>query len=504
MKQRVFRLTIIFVICFVVLLGRLFVLMIFPDGLSFFRSNSVKDRRVWPVQLREREELEHLVTRFMDDGRGQILFGNGKSWSEQLVGLVPQVLQRELPKYKKKQTFNAVVGQVGRTDHWPIQGKVLPEQGRSGLEATFDTVLASKQPGYIGTLVDAKNQIVIGRSPFIQLPKRGENVRTTIDSAWQNETQSLLSKAHVINGAIVVLRIQDNSILAMASKSPDDENTAVMSATPGSIFKLVTAAAALETQQTRLHDIFYCPGFVPLQGVHMHCWAIHGKENFISALAVSCDTVFAEMAVHLGRIPLQTLSERLGLSSSGLQMWNGQSVLPEAQQGSVLIAHGNDPGLLANTGIGQQDVRLSPLQAALLCSTIANVGWYRPARLVADLEQHQQADVILPRGVWHRAFSRYTAECIKMAMQEVVSNLHGTAHDLSAYDVAAKTGTAELYGTKAVNGWLVGFSPVQHPRFAFAIEVKKAPSSLAHQQIHQIGRELLYWSRQYLQGKNIG
>jgi cell division protein FtsI/penicillin-binding protein 2 len=325
-------------------------------------------------------------------------------------------------------------------------------------------------------------------------PDQGTDLRTTIDPAWRGVAETALAEAGVSHGAVVMLALPNHDVIALANRDTVRPAAipAVMAQVPGSVFKLVTAAAALDTFRYRFDSRFYCPGVVRIPGVHMRCWTEHGRETLATAIAESCDTVFAEVGVHVGRAGLAEMARRLGLFGTGLAEAGGHPVLSEAQAGVVFRYTGEDAGLLANTAIGQQDVRISPVQAARLAAAVADDGWTRDARLVLDAERMGRVLQTFAPAPAHRAFSALTAWQLKRAMRLAVTSPAGTAHALEREHlaVAAKTGTAELDAAGHVNGWMVGFFPYDHPAYAFCVFVGNMPSPAAHRAVVEITRRL--------------
>jgi cell division protein FtsI/penicillin-binding protein 2 len=461
--HRILWLIICFASLFAVLLGRLFVLMIFPA----FAGPQVHGKRQWTVQ-RSHADLEHFHSSLVNDGRGKILYRSG----------APIMLTHNLQQ---------VIGIVGKPDEWPRAGVEVPVAGRSGLQYTFDAMLQGRHAGYTGKLERASQDTRY----FTVRAKAGANVRTTVEYAWQDICEKALSDSHVREGAIVVLDVRTNEILAMASRSSQPlTNDAVLPFVPGSIFKLVVAAAALETHRISRSIHFVCVGRIDTPEIHMACWRTHGHESLRDSIVQSCDTAFANIGVMLGRSPVEVMFHQLGLDTGGIQETAGRTVLPEAKAGQVFRQSGVDKGLLANTAIGQEDVRMSPLQGALLASAVANNGLVRPATMVLDAEQNGKMVRSFQDGMrFHSAFSSATAAFLGSAMNGVAADKNGTFYDLHELPIAVKTGTAELPG-KLVNAWVIGYMHKDHPDIAFAVLSAHVSSSSGHRQVRQIVREL--------------
>jgi cell division protein FtsI/penicillin-binding protein 2 len=488
-----------FAICCAALLGRLFVLMCSPPyGYHLVTSK-------WAQFVTTKTDLQHMMLMETDDGRGRILYNNGFAWSGTSLRKqfgppargVEVVVHSEVAQ---PQIAPAIVGNVGLPDIWPDGSRAVAEQGRTGLESTFDKALIGARPGYIGVMKDVTGEVQ-GSLPFRLAPLSGANIRTSIDYAWQSWADAALKRAAVSSGAVVILDVPTNQVLAMASRdvTHPEQNIAVQAAVPGSVFKIVTAAAALDSYRFGTSARFHCSGEVHIPGVNLHCWAKHGSESLLQALAQSCDVAFAHMGYDVQRAGLTEMGRRVHVEGTGLQTVDGRTVLPEAQHGVLFRHPGNDAGLLANTAIGQEDVRMTPLQAANLASTVANEGLYRDARLALTAEVGKKVLRVYTVGPGEQGMSRATALALARGMRMAVTSPTGTAHALAHASIpcAVKTGTAELTPRSVVNGWLVGFAPYNHPKIAFCVYVGHTSSPSAHEAVRHITNNLLTAYRQF-------
>jgi cell division protein FtsI/penicillin-binding protein 2 len=494
-----------FGLCCAALMGRLFVCMVFPDNTS--QGAAAK----WAARVTTKADLQRLLLLQTDDGRGRILFRSGAPWSGswRVTHFGPQAEAHTVGEHSELTPpgLGAVtVGKVGLPDSWPDSDRPIQEQGRTGLEYTFDKVLTGRRPGYVGLLKNVHGEAEPGMVYQIAASP-GVNIRTTVDFAWQRWAESALTRANLSTGSIVVLNLAQNQVLAMASR--DDEqpnrNVAIQAQTPGSVFKLVTAAAALDSYRYRTNSRFYCSGAANIPGVTMNCWAKHGSETLLQALSQSCDVAFADVGWQIGRAGFEEMTRRLHICETNLQSVDGTPVMPGAESGVVFKRTGNDAGLLANTAIGQEDVRMTPIQAANLASTLANGGLYRDVRLALSAEKGHQTVRLYTTDNATQGMTEATALQIGESMRQAVTLPTGTAHTLKNAPVscAVKTGTAELNPRSVVNGWMVGFAPYDHPQIAFCVFAGHTSSTQAHEVVRQITLELLSTYRQFRPGSII-
>lgn len=459
----------------------------------------------WPA----RAELEHYHLVQVDDGRGRLLYRNGAVWrgGAKVCTVIAGahrlwVQQRDAAA----EPLDPVAGMVGRPDTWPDPARAVAEQGRSGLQHTLDRWLRARRAGYVAVPEDALGRALAG-SPEVIPPERGADVVTTLDMAWQREAEAAIQRVTAPVSALVVLDVKTGDVLAMAGRDTAHPLAipAVRAQVPGSVFKLVTAMAALDSHRFRGDSAFECAGRVThLPGVVMRCWRPHGRESFLDALAQSCDVAFAEVGVALGRRALVTAWHRLDLDRAGLLPAAGLPVLSEAEGGVLFRRSGSDPGLLANSAIGQEDVRLSPLQAARIAAAVADGGVARGARLVLRVEQAGETRLVFPSDRGTRVCSAGAAALLAQAMREAVTSPDGTAHGLASVNppLAVKTGTAQLPNGR-VNAWMAGFLPAGAPRVAFCVFAGDVSEAEGHRQVAQMTRVVAaHWAA--LHGVRMG
>ncbi|GEO26797.1 hypothetical protein AAC03nite_25820 [Alicyclobacillus acidoterrestris] len=502
----------IWIILSAVLLGRLFLVMVFPHGFLAGAGGVSVPR--WKL------DAEHFDLEMTSDARGHIEFADGRLW--QAAGMAGNVKQSggqqaDVNSPATPQAIEAldsahsdsarasvvapeIVGAIGLPDVWPKAGKVVPEQGRSGLEYTFDALLSGRRPGLIGQIAPptGASEVPPAMKPsetFTLTPISGKNVVTTMDESKQRAAEQLLRAAGVAHASIVSIALPDGDISVLASANHQFSD-ALRAIAPGSVFKLVTGAAALESHTYRSDAHFVCRGFLRIPRVRLHCWRTHGRLSLREAIAQSCDVAFAEMGIRLGRTALAVQAQRFGLDTTGLVPYGAEDMIPGADKGVVYRHSGEDEGLLANTAIGQEDVRMTPLQGALLAATLAEDGRYHRARLVRGFSDAQGRFTPFYRrradATGRDACSPYTASVLREGMWAAVHNPSGTAYPLHTYPIAAKTGTAELPNGH-VNAWLIGYqvNASGTPISAFAICVADEPSAQAHAHLFALAKKWL-------------
>ena len=359
--------------------------------------------------------------------------------------------------------------------------------GRMGLEQLLDGALRGRSGGLLVEVNHRARQVrVIGR----RLPEAGAKVVLTIDA----QLQSLIEQAFGPQpGACVVIDPQTGDVLAIASLptfSPaaftgadpvavrrflTDPLTPLMNRAsvgvyqPGSIIKLITAAAGLEQKIITPQTTIVCPGSLRIGDRVFHCWNRdgHGPMTLNEALMQSCNVYFMTVAQRLGAVRLREAMEEAGLShKTGWPL--------EEQPGHLPHRHLSE-GEIALLGIGQGELLVTTLQAAVLAGAFANGGWMVEPSVVRSIADRPVARRSTRRRL---SWSGDTITAIRRGMEEVVRHPSGTGHRAytTAVSIAGKTGTAQTSVPGQTNGWFVGFCPVDHPRVAMAIVAERGGS----------------------------
>ncbi|MBR0338077.1 MAG: penicillin-binding protein [Ruminococcus sp.] len=230
--------------------------------------------------------------------------------------------------------------------------------------------------------------------------------------------------------------------------------------TPGSIFKLVTAAAAIENIPDLFERTWYCEGHEDIGGAEVRCvdGEAHGTLDFYGALEHSCNIVFAELAVELGPEKMTAAAEKMGINLS----YEIDDVSTAKGHYDVSKATTNE---LAWSGVGQYNDEVNPMQMAILCGAIANGGnSVNPTYIKSGT-----GDLLKMIGL-NDTKSR---ELLKSSTASTLSQSM-PSYTFGSLSVRAKTGTAEVGEEKNPNAWMVGFSTDEDCPLAFACVVEDA------------------------------
>lgn len=376
--------------------------------------------------------------------------------------------------------------------------------GITGLEAAFEPILRGQEEEIISYKVDGKGRPLNGLNVENKKKERSSDkvdppgrLVTTLDRDIQRIVEEVMDEEKVMEGAVVVQEISSGDLLAVASrpkvgKAKEEENPwdhrAVMETPPGSIFKTVVALAALDQGIVKTTDTFHCNGELGRYGLKDSHSKGHGTQTFAQAYANSCNVVFGQVAEKLGGEVIEEYAKKLGFGRRII--WNKSLKAGEApfyqfpyeETGLVFAAETSrkDGGAVAQTGIGQRDVRVTPLQAVNMVTALFHNGKVPSPRLVQEV-QTSEGEVVhqfTPKNISSAAFRPETLKSIQEMMRTAVT--HGTARSLSdaKWPLAAKTGTAQLGLAKDhFNKWMIGYGPAGKPRFAVAVVVNSVPDS---------------------------
>jgi peptidoglycan glycosyltransferase len=239
---------------------------------------------------------------------------------------------------------------------------------------------------------------------------------------------------------------------------------------PGSIFKVIVSAAALSNGYTPDTKI-PAPDLLTLPNTRTTLENFGGSscnggadQRLIDALTISCNTAFAELGMKLGEDKVRSMAEAFGMDDQKMQI--PLEVAPST------VGDIESKAALGQTSIGQRDVRMTPLQAAMVAAAVANKGSLMKPYLVdqiraPDLSVIDQTD---PQELRHPISSGVAAQLTEM-MTSVVANGTGRAAQIPGVPVAGKTGTAQVAEGVPDHNWFIGFAPADNPQIAVAVFV---------------------------------
>lgn len=333
--------------------------------------------------------------------------------------------------------------------------------------------------------------------------QEGNDIVTSIDPDAQRLALAELQEAGF--GAVVAIEPDTGAIKVMASNAPFDPNRVpfefsrlstneierplVNRATqglypPGSTFKVVTAAAGLDSGAITPESTINAPGSLEVEGTPLQndFNEDFGAIAIDTALTNSVNTWFGQLGQELGNDTLFQYMERFGFNATpAIDLPEDEveeSGVWDIENGELLTA--SDPVDLARLAIGQERLLATPLQMAQVAAAVANGGkLMKPQIWKRVVDPDGRVTETMDPSVYSEAISEETAAELTTAMEGVVSEGTGTNAAIPGVQVAGKTGTAETPGNLACGGgadenqaWFIGFAPADDPQIAIAASVE--------------------------------
>lgn len=380
-------------------------------------------------------------------------------------------------------------------------------KGQEGIELKWDNVLSGRA-GKIVSLEDATMDLIPDSNESYVPAENGSNITLTIDANIQTIAEKYLEQACKENnckngGNVIIMNPNNGDILAMATypsydlNSPRQPNNSLVDGwdnlsgeeklnnlfsmwrnravadtyEPGSTFKIITAATALEENivETDHAGDFYCPGYQMVNGIKINCWrnvSTHGSQSLRQALMNSCNPAFIQLGQKIGTSTLYKYYKAFGLFDI-----TGIATSGEANSSFWNL---DDLGQmeLATMSFGQR-FKITPIQLITAVSSIANDGVLVQPRIVKEFTNTDTGAVttIEPKTV-RQVVSKETADKMLNMLESVVTTGGGHYAQVTGYSVAGKTGTSEPVSGDSNSYYIasfVGISPVENPEVVVLI-----------------------------------
>ncbi len=359
--------------------------------------------------------------------------------------------------------------------------------GKTGIEAYYNSDLTGTVPELAARIfLDGKGRFIPGLGYRIEtLPdKARKHVVLTIDRDIQAIVEKAMDNAGVKDGAAVVMDVRSGDILAMASR-PDYTldntqneksflNHCLTLYQPGSIFKVISAAAAIEEGLVKPENVFLCLGE---KDDLVKCYekSGHGLITFAQAFAYSCNPVFARLGLGLSAQKLIDYAKRFGLDTGSITGYRKDNREDKLTYITKLDRIGQ-PYNLVNASLGQWPVEASVVQITAMMNTIANNGVYTLPRLVREIRNFDGTTARkIDSGPGIRAVSENTAKTMQTMLQTVIRDGTGRQALIEPWGSAGKTGSAQV-GPGKINAWFSGYVPADNPRYVGTILVTDGES----------------------------
>jgi len=425
--------------------------------------------------------------------------------------LIQAELQRNYPAGFAGAHMTGYVGEVSpdqlERENSPDlhQGSIV---GQYGLEKTYDRFLRGR-PGQKVIEVDATGHVK--RTVTVEKPQSGDNLYMTIDLRLQKLAESLLGEEA---GAIVALDPTTGEVLAMASRPGFDPNKLSRELTgkhweeivqderrpltnramqgqypPGSTFKIVMAAAALETDTVQPSSQIRCVGGYQFGKRVFRDWKAggHGMIDLKHAIIHSCDVYFYTVGQRMGIDTIASYAGQFGLGKeTGIELPSERPGIMPSTTWKQRVRHEQwFPGETISAAIGQGYVTVTPLQMARLVGIVANNGVSYKPRVVRALMHRDtgQMEATIPDLAGRLSVDRQTLQLIQEGLAGVVTEGTATKAKSPLVTIAGKTGTAQTTALRTGpqeeipkkfrdHAWFVSYAPVESPRIAVAVLVE--------------------------------
>lgn len=358
----------------------------------------------------------------------------------------------------------------------------VDEGGLTGIEALYDKALGAKH-GEVEGVLGAGGQIAVGTRKVVNSPKNGGEVQLTVDVNIQSITeeclQEMMEKHQPAGACAIVMDVRNGDLLAVANMPRIDLNNwkrelkehglgvmRNMAMTflfePGSTFKPITIAAAMEAGVVGEGSRLYCTGSMKIGKHTIHCARhggsrAHGSQTLRDVVAHSCNIATAQIGMKLGASALYEATRRFGFL---------EKPVAGSERGRLAKPDGWQRIRLANVAFGQ-GIQVTPLGLAAAYAAIANDGVYVKPRLL--LNEPVETRAVLSPEVACR---------MREYLRAVVDEGTGKLAQVKGYDIAGKTGTAQKvvpgkkgYAPGKYVASFVGFAPADNPRIVVLVVV---------------------------------
>jgi len=458
------------------------------NGLTLATSSLTYSVYLRPVAVQDKEKTAHKIAEILDLSYERVLQkASSTKVSEWLIKMqvdketALKLVAAKLDGVYLSQTYerNYPIGSVGAQ----VLGIVsVDNHGQEGLEAYYNDVLRGVD-GRIATQSDLRGIKVKDGQEYYVPAIAGQNLYLNLDAGIQNIVQNVIARAYQEHQAktvaALVYDITTGGIVASASapfydlnEQPRDDVVALLTQIknspiinvlePGSTFKIITLAAALEEGVVSLNDRFVCSGSRTIAGERIKCWKTkgHGTQTLAEGVNNSCNCVFMDLALRLGVERYYKYLRKFGIGQkSGVDFYGEPS-------GLLLNEKYVREVDLARIGFGQA-IAVSPIQFIATVSALVGDGLLRTPRFVQQVG-HQR----LKSNIKERIVSAQTSATLSQLLYGVVNQGSGKKAAVAGYQIGGKTGTAQKYadghiaGGKYVSSFLGYLSVQNHPRYA--------------------------------------
>ena len=453
---------------------------------------------VVPVQIKNKEEVAENLAKILETDYLNIYSHLTKHTSIERIHPEGRRLSYEKAEAINKLNYDGVYLLKESKRYYPydnvlshVLGYVgIDNQGLSGIELEYDNYLKGSD-GKIKYYSDGKG-LRLNLSEVYDQPVAGNNIALTIDINIQNaaerELDNVMTKYNPENALVLVMDPNTAEIIAMASRPNFNPNNYQdydletinrnlpiwMSYEPGSTFKIITLASAINENKVNLfEDKFYDSGSITVENARIKCWKSggHGAESFLNVVENSCNPGFVVLGQRLGTDLLYSYLEKFGFGTkTGIDL-NGES------KGIMFKKENMGPVETATTAFGQ-GISVTPIQQVRGVSAAINGGKLYTPYIVKSISESQTNEmIVLNQPKFNGSvITEETSSLVRYALESVVANGTGKNAYIENYRVGGKTGTAQKVkdGRYMVGDYIlsfVGFLPADKPDYVVYVAI---------------------------------
>lgn len=523
-RKKAFVMCAIVLLCLVGLMGRLVYLMIFQgekyskkasdlqyrerqlrgprgrildrNGLPLADNQTVCTVSVIHNQIEDSQRVAKLLARELDIDEDKILKKINKVTS---IELIKSNVPIEIGDRIRKENLKGIKVDVDYSRYYPfgeLASKVIgftgsDNQGIIGLEAIYDKYLKG-QNGTIYSITDSRGVEVKNYPEKIQKTERGNDIQLSLDYNIQSYCTQAAELTYVKKQAdgvsIIAMNPQNGEILAMVDY-PEFDLTKPFELTanytdvnqmwrnscindtyePGSIFKIVTTAIALEENLVGLEDRFYCPGYIVVEDRRIRCHKTqgHGSQTFVEAIENSCNPVFIDIGQRIGIDRYCDYFRKFGLQKkTGIDLPGESKTIMHKKENMGQVE-------LATVAFGQS-FQITPIQLITTVSSLIN-GGYRVTPHLADKVINSSGKVCktFEYPMEQQVCQKKTSETLRFLLEKVVSEGGGSKAYIEGFEIGGKTATSQTLprsDNKYISAFL-GFAPADNPRIIMLVKI---------------------------------
>ena len=440
------------------------------NSLINYKSNYIMVIDTKPFKLNNYEEtLQDLLALnfIMKSEDEEFNFTNIMNQSGKLYYTITKETYEKINKLNDiKGIYTYVYNELDLKERWSVENIIASINEDNALEDSFeDSILEiikdNKRPT-IGFHLDEKS---IYKSNETNYGENNKNIRLTIDEAWSDKIKDVLNcddYSNLDNVGVVLLESGTGKIKAMVQKDESEANVNLgigqLGLEPGSIFKVITEAIALNEGLINMDDTFYCGGDICSNGCKSYA---HGNLTVNQAFEISCNDTFAKIGQLIGYEKILKYTTNLGLYNKVL------GLAGENREEAVGVMAKPSDGI-SNFAIGQC-ITVTPLQIAGAINAVVNDGIYIKPSLIEAIVDEENNVIETIQNEENRIFTSTTSKLVKNSMHDVIWEGTGSAAKIEGITQGGKTGTATGEGGATTHGWFAGYFELNDKMYTLVV-----------------------------------